>query len=195
MFIYDSAIIGSGICQRPLTHLCSSTGPPSCRKPTGEGRPSTAARHVRLLAASDGRVSTLLGRSKGLVSAIKLMPAPGAWAILTGSALHTASRETKLAPVIMRRVTPISKRQSGRAPMFARIPRFVVIAAPAFFALTMASSANAAGAACPTLKCVSCQKQCYKAYQREIFSKNYNPSTLPIYKKQYRQCMKGCLTK
>lgn len=78
MFIYDSAMIGSGICQRPLTHLCSSTGPPSCRKPTGEGRPEAAPRHVRLLAASDGRISTLLGRSKGLVSAIKLMPAPGA---------------------------------------------------------------------------------------------------------------------
>ncbi|MGC2459567.1 MAG: hypothetical protein WA446_01105 [Steroidobacteraceae bacterium] len=55
--------------------------------------------------------------------------------------------------------------------MFARIPRFVVIAAPVFFALTMASSANAAGAACPTLKCVSCQKQCYKAYQKEFFQK------------------------
>lgn len=79
MFIYDSAMIVSSICQRPLTHLCSSTGPPSRRKPTGEGRPATAARHVRLLAAGDGRVSTVLGRSKGLVSAIKLMPAPGAW--------------------------------------------------------------------------------------------------------------------
>ncbi len=59
--------------------------------------------------------------------------------------------------------------------MFARIPRFVVIAAPVFFALTIASSANAAGAACPTLKCVSCQKQCYKAYQKELLQKsNYS---------------------
>ena len=79
--------------------------------------------------------------------------------------------------------------------MFARIPRFVVIAGPVFFALAMASSANAAGAACPTLKCVSCQKQYYKAFQKEIFARDYNPSTLPIYKKQYRQCMKGCPTK
>ena len=57
--------------------------------------------------------------------------------------------------------------------MFARIPRFVVIAASVFFALTIASSANAAAAAtaCPTLKCVSYQKQCYKVYQREIFCK------------------------
>lgn len=78
--------------------------------------------------------------------------------------------------------------------MFARIPRFVAIAAPVFFALTIASSAHAA-AACSTLKCVACQKECYKVYQKQIFSKNYNPSTLPIYKKQYRQCMSECKTK
>jgi hypothetical protein len=79
MFIYASAMIGSGICQRPLTHLCSLTGAPSCRRANRGRSTSMAARHVRLLAASDGRVSTLLRRSKGLVSAIKLMPAPRGW--------------------------------------------------------------------------------------------------------------------
>jgi hypothetical protein len=74
--------------------------------------------------------------------------------------------------------------------MFASIPRFVVIAAAIFFALT---SANSADAAC-SLKCLSCQKACYATYEKEISEKAFGVNTA-IFKEQYKQCRLRCQKK
>ena len=70
--------------------------------------------------------------------------------------------------------------------MFARIPRFVVIAAPVFFALTIASSANAARAAC-SVKCLSCQKACYATYEKKLSEKCF-ACNISVFRKQYKKC-------
>jgi hypothetical protein len=86
------------------------------------------------------------------------------------------------------------------APMFARIPRLVVIAAPVFFALAIASSAAAdekspnPKAACNQKLISACQKRCYNTYEREILATGPPGEALKL-RKQYFQCRKGCRAK
>ena len=70
----------------------------------------------------------------------------------------------------------------------------------ATLALSMVSASSVAiakphGTACKTLACVNCRKQCYNTYYQQRTGSNFNPTTSPIYKRQYNQCNKKCLSK
>lgn len=78
--------------------------------------------------------------------------------------------------------------------MFAAIRRSMVVAV----AITVSMSGSAAAGkvpACMTIKCTTCQKQCYTTYEKEQNGSNWNPTTAPIYKKQYYACRRNCVAK
>jgi hypothetical protein len=78
--------------------------------------------------------------------------------------------------------------------MFARIHGLSLITVSVLSIFAFAGSAQAGGS-CKTLKCVSCQKQCYKNYYKNVNGPNFNPSTSGIYKRQYYACNKSCLSR
>jgi hypothetical protein len=78
--------------------------------------------------------------------------------------------------------------------------RILCLGLMAAFAISIASISDFAiakphGTACKTLACVSCRKQCYNTYYQERTGPNFNPTTSPIYKRQYNECNKKCLSK
>jgi hypothetical protein len=77
--------------------------------------------------------------------------------------------------------------------MFARFQSLSLIIV-SVFAISALTTPVQAGA-CKTLKCVACQKQCYKNYYKKVNGPNFNPSTSGIYKRQYYQCNRSCLSR
>jgi hypothetical protein len=73
--------------------------------------------------------------------------------------------------------------------------RLASIAAIAAVAIASSAAAKTPAPSCKTVKCVNCQKECYTTYEKQQNGPNWNPSTAPIYKRQYYSCRKECVAK